>query len=56
MDRIIPLYKPTLGPEEKEAIMRVMDSGWIAAGKETDLFEKEFAEVFEFPLIFHKAN
>lgn len=40
----IPFSKPTLGKEEKDAVCRVIDSGWLAAGKETEEFEKEFAK------------
>lgn len=40
----IPLFKPTLhGDEEKEAVCRVLDSGWWALGPETEKFEQEFA-------------
>lgn len=40
----IAFSKPTLGKEEEEAVLRVIRSGWLAAGKETEAFEKEFAD------------
>lgn len=40
---LIPFSKISHGEEEKEAVCRVLDSGWWAAGKEVDAFEKEFA-------------
>jgi len=40
----IPFCLPTLGQEEKDAVCRVIDSGWLAAGKETEAFEKEFCK------------
>jgi len=39
----IPMAKPLLGPEEKEAVLRVLDSGMLAQGKEVEEFEKAFA-------------
>jgi perosamine synthetase len=41
---MIPFSRPTLGNEETDAVKRVLESGWIAAGPETNKFEKEFAE------------
>lgn len=43
MDKIA-FVKPTLGKEEHKAVERVLNSGWLAAGKETALFEEEFAK------------
>jgi perosamine synthetase len=40
----IPFSKVSIGKEEIEAVSRVLKSGWIAAGPETEAFEKEFAE------------
>ena len=40
----IPFALPCLGPEEEEAVLRVMRSGWLTTGKETEAFEKEFAK------------
>ncbi len=41
---MIPMAKPVMEKEEKEAVMRVMDSGMLAHGPEVENFEKEFAE------------
>lgn len=40
---MIPISRPQIGPEEKAAVMAVMDSGIIASGPVTEAFEKEFA-------------
>ncbi len=39
----IPFSRPSLGPEEEEAVLRVLRSGWLTTGRETLAFEKEFA-------------
>lgn len=40
---MIPISKPLLGEEEKEAINEVLSSGFIAQGKKVEEFEREFA-------------
>ncbi len=40
----VPFFKPTIGDEEKKAVLDVLDSGWLTTGKVTLEFEKEFAE------------
>jgi len=40
----IPIAKPLLGEEEKQAVIRVIDSGALAQGAEVEAFEKEFAD------------
>jgi perosamine synthetase len=40
---VIPLFKPSCGDEEIEAVSRVLRSGWWGMGPETELFEQEFA-------------
>ncbi len=39
----IPLFDLSFGEEEKEAVSRVLSSGWITLGEETEQFEQEFA-------------
>ncbi|MFC1812450.1 DegT/DnrJ/EryC1/StrS family aminotransferase [Thermodesulfobacteriota bacterium] len=40
----IPLSDIDFGPEEEEAVLRVLRSKWLTMGSETEAFEKEFAE------------
>lgn len=44
MNRKIPIAKPNFGKEEQEAVKEVLESGILASGPKTRLFEKEFAE------------
>jgi len=39
----IPYGKPCLGPEEEEAVLAVLRSGWLTTGKVTHEFEERFA-------------
>ncbi len=41
---MIPIAKPLLGSEEKQAVNDVIDSGMIAYGPKTKEFEKQFAD------------
>lgn len=41
---MIPISRPNIGREEKEAVMKVLDSGIIASGPKVKEFEKNFAE------------
>lgn len=41
---MIPFTKISVGEEEKKAVCDVIDSGWIAPGKEVEAFQKEFAD------------
>ncbi len=40
---LVPLSDISFGAEEHEAVKRVLESGWISMGPETELFEEEFA-------------
>lgn len=46
---MIPHNSPTLGIEEMHAASRVIDSGWVAQGREVEEFEKEFCEYLGLP-------
>jgi dTDP-4-amino-4,6-dideoxygalactose transaminase len=39
----IPFAVPYIGAEEEEAVLRVLRSGWLTTGPETQAFEQEFA-------------
>lgn len=41
--RVIPVFKPSLGDDEIEAVSEVMRSGWIGLGPRTAEFETRFA-------------
>ena len=41
---MIPHNQPSFGELEKRAAARVLDSGWVAAGKEVAAFEQELAD------------
>lgn len=43
MSDVIPLFRPSCGDEEIEAVTRVLRSGWWGMGPETEKFEEEFA-------------
>ena len=42
---MIPIAKPIMGPEEKQAVLKVLDSGMIAQGPRVRAFEEAFAEM-----------
>jgi len=44
MNSFISIAKPYIGEEEKQAVMKVLDSCSLAQGPEVEAFEKEFAE------------
>jgi dTDP-4-amino-4,6-dideoxygalactose transaminase len=39
----VPFFRPAIGQEELAAVARVMRSGWLTSGPETEAFESEFA-------------
>ena len=40
----VPFFRPSLGPEEEDAVLSVMRSGWLTTGKVAQEFEREFAD------------
>lgn len=42
---MIPIAKPIIGPEEKQAVMDVLDSGMLAQGPRVKEFEDAFAQM-----------
>jgi len=41
---MIPLFRPSLGEEELEAVRQTFESGWVGLGPRTGEFEEAFAE------------
>lgn len=41
---MIPVFRPSVGEEELEAIREVLESGWLGLGPKTTLFEDRFKE------------
>ncbi len=41
---VIPIFRPSFDSAEVKAVERVLFSGWVGLGPETDTFEKEFAD------------
>jgi len=41
---VLPVFRPTMGQEEIEAVAEVMKSGWIGLGPKTEEFERKFAK------------
>ena len=39
----LPFARPDITDDEKQAVLRVLDSGWLTQGPETDQFEIEFS-------------
>ncbi|MGB2870027.1 MAG: DegT/DnrJ/EryC1/StrS family aminotransferase [Bacteroidota bacterium] len=46
---MIPHNKPSLGPEEEEAALRVLESGWVAQGVEVESLENECCSFLNLP-------
>ena len=44
---MIPHNKPTLGLPESLAAQRVIESGWVAQGKEVAAFENEICDFLD---------
>lgn len=43
-DDFIPFHKAEIDNEEKQAVLRVLESGWLTTGTEALEFEKEFSD------------
>ncbi|HAV43508.1 TPA: DegT/DnrJ/EryC1/StrS aminotransferase family protein [bacterium] len=41
---MIPVFRPSVGEEELQAIREVLESGWLGLGPKTALFEEKFKE------------
>lgn len=44
MSNLIPVFRPSYGDKEIQAVTEVMKSGWVGLGPKTAEFEKKFAE------------
>ena len=49
---VIPFFRPDISPAELLAVSKVLKSGWLNTGGETEAFEKELAEVFSAKKVF----
>lgn len=43
-DAMLPFSRADLGPEEEQAVIEVLRSGWLTSGPRTERFERAFAE------------
>jgi len=44
MDKPVPFHRPALGVTERDAVLAVLDSGWLTTGARTAEFERLFAD------------
>lgn len=44
MEKKINIFEPYTDEKEREAVLRVLNSGWYIGGKETEAFENEFKD------------
>jgi dTDP-4-amino-4,6-dideoxygalactose transaminase len=42
--QFVPFHRPSIGPEEFEAVRQVLESGWLTTGPVTHQFERNFAQ------------
>lgn len=47
MNKVLPVFRPSMGRQEIEAVGKVINSGWIGLGPKTEEFEKKFASFTE---------
>jgi dTDP-4-amino-4,6-dideoxygalactose transaminase len=52
----VPLFDTDIGPEEIDAVTRVLKSGWLTMGEETKAFEEEFAAFIGVKYAFMVSN
>lgn len=45
----VPWSTPDIGGRERDAVQRVLDSGWVSLGKETDELERELRQFIRVP-------
>jgi dTDP-4-amino-4,6-dideoxygalactose transaminase len=45
----IPFHRPSIGTAEREAVLEVLDSGWLTTGARTVAFEEAFARFVDMP-------
>lgn len=46
---LLPFARASLGSEEETAVIRVLRSGWLTTGPETESFERELAQALSVP-------
>jgi dTDP-4-amino-4,6-dideoxygalactose transaminase len=42
--RLVPFNRPSIGKDEVDAVVRVLESGWLTSGPQVQAFEREFAD------------
>jgi len=42
---MIPLFKPCLGKEEEQAVIKTLRSGWLGSGPQVEVFEQKMAKL-----------
>lgn len=47
VEKFLPYALPLIGDEEKEEVLKSIDSGWLSTGPKTKLFEDKVKEYFE---------
>jgi perosamine synthetase len=43
-DNTVPFTVPSFAPEASDAVLKVLDSGWVTTGPQTAAFEQDFAD------------